>query len=160
MAATVSASSASVAGIASAVGLTGPAMSSATTSAPFAANSTAMARPIPRAAPVTIATFPASDDPRPGMIGPADRSGGGAGYGPATGSATGWLANVCRQASSSLALSLGQAICECLPTPLRFRVTMQRRGLLARRAWSAFWLCRLPKPLSLASKCPLTRVCK
>ena len=64
-------------------------MSIATTSAPFAANSTAIARPIPRAAPVTIATFPASDDPRPGTIGPADRSGGGTGYGPATGSATG-----------------------------------------------------------------------
>src|SRR5262249_37558186 len=89
MAAAVSESSASVAGLASAVGLTGPAMSSTTTSAPFAANSTAIARPIPRAAPVTIATFPVSDDPRPGTIGPAVRSGDGTGYGPATGSATG-----------------------------------------------------------------------
>ena len=47
-------------------GLTGPAMSIATTSAPFAAISTAIARPMPRAAPVTTATLPASIDPRPG----------------------------------------------------------------------------------------------
>jgi hypothetical protein len=55
---TVSESSVGVAGMASAVGLTGPAMSIAMTSAPFAAYSTAIARPIPRAAPVTTATFP------------------------------------------------------------------------------------------------------
>jgi hypothetical protein len=38
-------------------GETGPAMSIATTSAPLAAISTAIARPIPRAAPVTTATL-------------------------------------------------------------------------------------------------------
>jgi hypothetical protein len=73
------ASSASVAGRASAVGLTGPANSRAMTSAPFAANSTAIARPIPRAAPVTTAIFPASVDPRSGRIAPAVLSAGGTG---------------------------------------------------------------------------------
>ena len=56
-------------------------MSSATTSAPLAANSTAMARPMPRAAPVTTATLPVSCDPRPGRIGPALLSAGGSGIG-------------------------------------------------------------------------------
>ena len=71
---TVSSSSSGVAGTAFEAGETGPAISMATTSAPLAANSTAMARPMPRAAPVTTATLPASIEPRPGRIGPALRS--------------------------------------------------------------------------------------
>jgi hypothetical protein len=55
---TVSSSSSGVAGIAFEAGETGPAISMATTSAPFAAISTAIARPMPRAAPVTTATLP------------------------------------------------------------------------------------------------------
>ena len=52
-------------------GDTGPAISTPTTSAPLAANSTAMARPMPRAAPVTTATLPVNCEPRPGRTGPA-----------------------------------------------------------------------------------------
>jgi hypothetical protein len=40
-----------------------------------------MARPIPRAAPVTTATFPESEVPRPGRTGPALLSGPGSGTG-------------------------------------------------------------------------------
>jgi hypothetical protein len=48
----------------------GPAISTATMSAPLAANSTAIARPIPRAGPVTTATLLERLDPRPGATGP------------------------------------------------------------------------------------------
>src|SRR4051812_5504628 len=54
----VSSRSAGVAGGKSKMGLTGPAMSIPTTSAPARASATAAARPIPRAAPVTTATRP------------------------------------------------------------------------------------------------------
>ena len=76
---TVSASSSGVAGTALEAGLTGPAISIATTSAPLAANSTAIARPMPRAAPVTTATLPFSMEPRPGRTGPALLLAGGSG---------------------------------------------------------------------------------
>ena len=46
-----------------------------------AAISTAMARPMPRAAPVTTATLSCSMEPRPGRMGPALRSVGGSGIG-------------------------------------------------------------------------------
>jgi hypothetical protein len=58
-----------------------PAMSTATTSAPFATISMAMARPIPLAAPVTTTTLSCSIVPRPGRIGPALRSAGASGTG-------------------------------------------------------------------------------
>ena len=54
----VSSRSSGVAGGKSRIGLTGPAMSTPTTSAPACASATAAARPMPRAAPVTTATFP------------------------------------------------------------------------------------------------------
>ena len=60
---------------------TKPQMSMQTTSAPLAANSTAIARPIPRAAPVTTAVLPVSIEPRPGRMGPALCSGEGSGMG-------------------------------------------------------------------------------
>ena len=78
---TVSSSSSGVAGAAFEAGETGPAMSMATTSAPLTAISTATARPMPRAAPVTTATLSCSIEPRPGRMGPALRSGGGSGIG-------------------------------------------------------------------------------
>jgi hypothetical protein len=56
-------------------------MSVATMSAPFAASSTAIARPIPRAAPVTTATLPERLDPRPGAMGPEVCDGDGSGIG-------------------------------------------------------------------------------
>ena len=59
----------------------GPAMSTATMSAPFAAISTAIARPIPRAAPVTTATLPARLEPRPGTTGPELCAAEGSGMG-------------------------------------------------------------------------------
>jgi hypothetical protein len=50
--------------------LTGPQMSMAAISAPLSAISTAIARPMPRAGPVTTANFPRSSVPRPALIGP------------------------------------------------------------------------------------------
>jgi hypothetical protein len=77
----VSSNSSGVAGTALDAEETGPAMSTATMSAPFAAISTAMARPIPLAAPVTTATFPARLDPRPATTGPELWEGDGSGIG-------------------------------------------------------------------------------
>jgi hypothetical protein len=75
----VSSSSSGEAGTAFDAGETGPAISTATMSAPFAASSTAIARPIPRAAPVTTATLPERFDPRPGTTGPELCDGDGSG---------------------------------------------------------------------------------
>ena len=91
-----------VAGIGVRGGADGPAMSIATTSAPLAAISTAIARPMPRAAPVTTATLPASIDPRPGRTGPALLSGGGSGMG--------WPSSVFG-AVSVRAPGAGEAVC-------------------------------------------------
>src|SRR5579875_332723 len=57
----VSSRSSGVAGAKSRIGLTGPAMSMPTTSAPAAASAAAADLPMPRAAPVTTATLPAND---------------------------------------------------------------------------------------------------